>query len=338
MVARRRFVRLVQIGLEGVAGLLAVYLALFVTGAARAVASKSLVAASCATTMTVVAHEDDDLLFINPAVQDDIAAGRCLVTIFVTAGDDGQGQAYWRERERGPMAAYAMMAGVADRWKRSRLRIGGRSLTRRELAGSRITLIYMRLPDGYSRGRARRESLQALWLGRVRSVHSLDAGTPYTRKALVKTLTGLMDRYEPGDIRTLDYVHSYGDGDHNDHHTVGYLTFLAQNNYHLPHQVTGYLGYPGDQRRANLPRTVAARKLATFLAYAVHDRRVCRTDQACMHNSYRPRFSRCRPVGSATSFTPDPLAADIPSMPAYISLPNPPRRKSRRRRNDNRPR
>ncbi len=36
--------------------------------------------------LTIVAHPDDDLLFLNPDILRDIEAGRCARTVFVTAG------------------------------------------------------------------------------------------------------------------------------------------------------------------------------------------------------------------------------------------------------------
>src|SRR5215475_11483965 len=39
--------------------------------------------------MNIVAHEDDDLLFLSPDLIHDIQSGRCVRTIFVTAGDAG---------------------------------------------------------------------------------------------------------------------------------------------------------------------------------------------------------------------------------------------------------
>ena len=40
--------------------------------------------------MDVVAHEDNDILFMDPVAPADVAAGRCLTTVYLTAGDDGQ--------------------------------------------------------------------------------------------------------------------------------------------------------------------------------------------------------------------------------------------------------
>jgi LmbE family N-acetylglucosaminyl deacetylase len=334
-VVRGRFGKVVLAGLGGGAGLavcvLGVYLALWATGAAQASAFTSIGDLACATTMSVVAHQDDDLLFINPAIQQDIAAGRCVVTVFVTAGDDGQGDAYWQTREQGPMAAYATMAGVADRWTQNDLRIDGRSLTRRQLLGTRISLIYLRLPDGFSGVLHRHQSLHALWVGRVHAIRPLDSGRRYTRKALIQTLTALMDRYEPTDIRTLDYVHHFRDGDHTDHHIVGYLTFAAQTAYHAPHRITGYMGYPIAKLPANLSPAVRDQKLAVFLAYAPYDRRVCHTELVCLHNSYTPRFSHNYRVGTAViDDVPDPPPADVPRAPRAVRGPSHPPLKPRK--------
>ena len=45
---------------------------------------------SSGPTLNVVAHEDDDLLFLSPDLLHVIQAGGSVRTIFVTAGDDGQ--------------------------------------------------------------------------------------------------------------------------------------------------------------------------------------------------------------------------------------------------------
>ena len=39
---------------------------------------------SASKTLNVVAHTDDDLLFINPDIQDDIDAGKCVQTLYIT--------------------------------------------------------------------------------------------------------------------------------------------------------------------------------------------------------------------------------------------------------------
>src|SRR4051812_7558258 len=50
-------------------------------------------------TLTIVAHEDDDLLFRNPDIGREISSGRCIETLYVTAGDANSGPTYWQSRE-----------------------------------------------------------------------------------------------------------------------------------------------------------------------------------------------------------------------------------------------
>ena len=85
---------------------------------------------SANSSMNVVAHEDDDILFIDSPTYLDVTAGRCLTTVYLTAGDDGQGASYWQGREDGAMAAYAKMARTRNAWTTTeapnRIRPGGR--------------------------------------------------------------------------------------------------------------------------------------------------------------------------------------------------------------------
>ena len=54
---------------------------------------------------TVVAHADDDLIFINPAISNAIQSGACVATVIVTGG---YGYASTFElRIQGSLAAYA---------------------------------------------------------------------------------------------------------------------------------------------------------------------------------------------------------------------------------------
>lgn len=65
------------------------------------------------------AHPDDDLIFMSPDLLHDVQENACVRTVYVTAGDAGLGEAYWRNREVGTRAAYAEMAGVANSWTAS---------------------------------------------------------------------------------------------------------------------------------------------------------------------------------------------------------------------------
>ena len=85
-------------------------------------------AAQAPRDLQIVAHEDDDVIFMNPDIRNDIKAGHTVRTVFVTAGNvcpDGKGTCapmgpfdtdtkYWQSRERGALAAYATMAGKVN--------------------------------------------------------------------------------------------------------------------------------------------------------------------------------------------------------------------------------
>ena len=253
---------------------------------------------SCGRSLNLVAHEDDDLLFINPAVSDDIAAGRCVVTLFVTAGDSGRARNYWHGRELGSMAAYAAMARVRNAWLEDKFTVAGHTLARVQLIHTKITLFFLRLPDAHGNAQRPPETLQLLWRDQIGTMHTLDKGDVYTRRSLIDVLTGIMNVYQPDDIRTLDYAGRYGDGDHADHHTVGYLTYAAQRDYRSPHRLSGYMGYKVDGQPRNLTDDVRDTKLGYFLAYAPFDRKVCQSSKACLANFYAPRFSHSIQTGS----------------------------------------
>lgn len=252
--------------------------------------------------MNVAAHEDDDQLFLGPDVQNDVAAGRCTVTVFVTAGDDGLGTAYWQGREEGARAAVAHMADAADVWTPESIQVNGQAVVQDTLAGRpSVALVFLRLPDGddgsgfaVNQG----QSLQRLWQSSIPTITALDGSATYSRDGLVSSLLTLMKMFRPVLIRTHDYVGQYGDGDHSDHHSTAYFVRAAQYQYGYRHQLTGYRGYGVSSLPANLTQAQADEKLATFLAYAPHDENVCQTASDCLASGSAPWFSRQYAVGS----------------------------------------
>ena len=51
-----------------------------------------------------------------------------MLTVYLTAGDNGSGESYWAEREEGIEAAYAQMVGVDNVWTTSTLTVGTHNL------------------------------------------------------------------------------------------------------------------------------------------------------------------------------------------------------------------
>jgi hypothetical protein len=108
--------------------------------------------------MQVVAHEDDDLIFMSPDLDRTISTGATTVTVYVTAGEfgsDNRGDRA-RIRQRGIQNAYAAMAGVEDgdddtqnEWDRAAIAVPGDRFVERYslLAKPCVALVFMNLPD-----------------------------------------------------------------------------------------------------------------------------------------------------------------------------------------------
>src|SRR4051794_5220613 len=158
--------------------------------------TSSATAAGCArSSMYVVAHADDTLLFLSPDLLDDIHSGACVTTVYLTAGDQGLDASYWAAREQGTNAAYADMAGLPNDWTRSVTTVAGHQVSTARLNGSNITQIFFRLPDGNTDGNGfaadHNESLLKLWRGGITASHPVDGAAAFTAQSLRDALTDL---------------------------------------------------------------------------------------------------------------------------------------------------
>lgn len=117
---------------------------------------------SAGTLVTVVAHLDDDLLFVDPAISERLDAGWCITTVHLIGGANGADFAYVLTRERASRLAYARMAGVPDEWLESNVTIAGKLVHQMVLkAKPQVRLLELRLPGGAVRGG--RVPLGLLW-------------------------------------------------------------------------------------------------------------------------------------------------------------------------------
>ncbi len=247
--------------------------------------------------MQVVAHEDDDLLFQNPDILHDIDAGRCVRTVFVTAGDAAQGELYWKSRENGSRAAYAHMAGVANTWTTVDAGVPGHAIRLQTLvAAPQVSLVFLRLPDGNRTGSGLaihdRESLMRLWLGQITSIGAVDGSAQYTESSLRATLAALMTSFGPTTVRTQDWTIPFRHGDHADHTATALIARQASQDYGAAHTLLSYGGYPMWTRLANVTGTDLKAKESTFLAYAGHDRELCLDPWCPIDVMYSLRLSR----------------------------------------------
>jgi LmbE family N-acetylglucosaminyl deacetylase len=230
--------------------------------------------------MQIVAHEDDDLLFQSPDLLHDVQAGRCVRTVFVTAGDAAKDESYWRSREAGSLAAYARMAGVADAWTISDAGVSGRSIQLETLIGApKISVVFMRLPDGNRTGSGmavhHHESLMRLWKHDIATISTVDGSGQYTGPELRGVLTEMMAGFRPTTVRTQDWTIPFGTGDNADHTATALFTREASQQYRSAHTLSAYGGYPSWTRLPNVTGADLTAKTSAFLAYARHDPLMC---------------------------------------------------------------
>jgi len=238
------------------------------------------------TLLNVVAHPDDDLLFLSPDLIQHIKDGECVRTVFVTAADDNNNATYWSAREDGVRSAYATMAQAKNVWRTRDIELNDHTIKLSTLAGKpNISLMFMRLPDGNSDGSGFKndmyQSLQKLWQGKQPDIRTVDGADTYTKETITTTLTAIMEDFEAREIHTQDFVGHYNDGDHSDHHTIAYLTQLASRNYKAPHTLIGYEDYTTFKKLPNVAGDNYALKYQIFSVYAGHDRAICDDTIVC---------------------------------------------------------
>jgi LmbE family N-acetylglucosaminyl deacetylase len=260
-------------------------------------------ACSGPTIVNVVAHEDDDLLFINPDTARAIQQGFCVRTVYLTAGDAGIGRMYWLAREHGSREAYSRMIGKADSWNLQEISANSReSITvATPLDNPRVSLVFFRLPDGNLHGEGfgqnGGESLSGLYARNFESLQSVDGQSAYSGASLTNMLAGLLNAYQPTLVRTQSSTYSNSYEDHSDHQITGKFTTDAFNLYvkqtRQKSKIAYYIGYPVRDRKINLSKADIAEKSAAFLAYAKYDPSVCTSVAICYqtptYNAYLHR-------------------------------------------------
>lgn len=256
------------------------------------------------TILQTVAHQDDDILFMNPDLINGVKQGDCIRTIYFTAGDAGVEQAYWLSREEGAKAGYARMFGIDNpTWKSRDVRLSDHHQVKiAQLQSSKVnaSLIFMRLPDGNIDGSGflndHFESLTKLYRGVIPSINSVDKTSQYSKSDILVALQQLMNHYNPVIVRTLAISnHSRKYKDHADHLAVGALTqeaFTEYQNSHSSVSIQHYIGYPIRAQPVNVTGNDLILKKMIFFAYAAHDPSTCVSDVSCENASYRFYLNR----------------------------------------------
>ncbi|MFC4906857.1 hypothetical protein [Actinomadura gamaensis] len=209
----------------------------------------------------VVAHEDDDTLFLYP---DEVRHGAAAsTTVFLTGGENDGAPgldrcAFAEHRENGARAARAKLAGLPNSWHRSLLKLGtGRTVELDTLnKAPQVKLIFFRLHEaGNDQAMKTSSSLESLSRGRgsatTLGTYKTDGrcdprigNQSYSRARLLDSLAWLMRQLNVTVVLTQDpkspvtagnwTTDIYAEGDHTDHRGTGRLVVDAAPRYTGP--------------------------------------------------------------------------------------------------------
>ncbi|HTL36010.1 MAG TPA: PIG-L family deacetylase [Kofleriaceae bacterium] len=218
-----------------------------------------LVVAACGDNMVVaeppaelvfVAHQDDDLLFMQSDLYPIVSEHRPIEVVYVTAGDGGSGAAFSEARYRAVRFAYGSVAG-SKKWDCTWTLVHGHAAQQCRLLDRPVTLLFLGYPDGGIGGSAP-ESLLRLWNGEIESATTISARpTTYTQEELIATAASIIEETDPKTIRTLEISATHG-YDHSDHMMVGSLTQLALARTASHAEIVAYRGYNIQDEPANV--------------------------------------------------------------------------------------
>lgn len=236
--------------------------------------------------LCVVAHQDDDLLFLSPDTAQAIGRGAPVQVVFVTAGEfDGNGvtrEEYAEQRREGVCCAVAETAGVANTWTRQSSQIAGRNVEVDVLTGCpTVTLMFLGLPDGG-------DSLQPNALTRMQGDPTVTATTlvypnspvqtsyTYASADLLAALVSIMQAATPTVIRVQDTdPDPFLRADHADHIAVAQFTATALDHYVAgggsPALLVENRCYNMENMDVNLLPSVIKAKTVAFDAYLPFD-------------------------------------------------------------------
>lgn len=236
--------------------------------------------------LCIVAHEDDDLLFLNPDTAQAIRRGAPTRVVFVTAGEfNGNGETreqYAEARREGVCCACAEIAGVANAWSRQVCKVAGRDVELDVLSGRpTVELVFLGLPDGGDSEQP--DALARMWADSTVSAYTLVyPGSPvrtsyiYTGSDLLAALKSIMQDTTPTMIRIEDTnPDPFLRADHDDHIAVAQFASAALDNYVAdggnPAQLVENRCYNMQNCGVNLTTAVVSDKTAAFNAYLPYD-------------------------------------------------------------------
>src|SRR5580698_10483234 len=97
--------------------------------------------------LVLIAHQDDDLLFMQPDVIEAVRRGDGVTNVYVTAGNATKGTAAANIRYQGLKEAYGAAAHDMD-WDCGWIEIDHHAAQHCRLADENVSLVFLGYPDG----------------------------------------------------------------------------------------------------------------------------------------------------------------------------------------------
>jgi LmbE family N-acetylglucosaminyl deacetylase len=230
--------------------------------------------------LTVVAHQDDDLLFMQPDVADLAARRAGLTNVYVTAGNGRRGIAAADRRYRGLMEAYAAAAGLESRWSCGWIVLAGHLAEHCRLRAGDVSLVFLGYPDGGKEGELG-DSLLRLWDGRIGGAETIARRpTRYDREGLIAAVAEVIVQTAPTTLRTLELASTHG-RDHADHQVVGALAMLAAASAGYEHALLSFRGYSTEEAPENVTGAAYDRAFDMLARYHACASRCASCGSAC---------------------------------------------------------
>ncbi|MGW1996953.1 PIG-L family deacetylase [Embleya sp. NPDC001921] len=236
--------------------------------------------AGASRVLNVVAHHDDDLLFLSPELLDNLAAGAVLRTVYFNASDYEDYPKYMKDREAGLRDAYAQTVGAkTGEWKSQPYDMAGVRATLWTL-GDRVSILETRIPDGFMRTPLGAKRMWGLYADNTRIATRPGDAFPaqeFDRDGLAAFLRGVRDEFKPDRVNTLDPTSDLqGDPDpvggfHQDHVAVARMVMYALEQDVPASPVVYHRDYTIQQEPPNLSTEQAAKKKQAFTIYTEYD-------------------------------------------------------------------
>lgn len=244
---------------------------------------------SAGKVLNIVAHHDDDLLFLSPDLIHDIQEGKCVQTLFLIASNYPgnpprpiSDTEYMQERERGVRDAYATAAGEdPGNWTSQHYQADQKEATQWTL-NERVSIVELRIPDNSTPPGNSLWWLYALDQP-VTTVDNEENGPQtFTRRELGDFLRRIVANFRPDEIHAGDPLADHRTtGYHEDHMATARLVRWSLEDWAGAPPIRYYRDYSIVDEPSNLPQQDIDVKTDVFTAFVRHDWDICKSGGEC---------------------------------------------------------